>query len=139
MRMQNLSRLESKEIYFNPIDVTGKREFILQDAITTIDRFFKYYENFIKDENFFNLSRMWIEQCDKYCKNLREKLKYIADSKFQKNFRNIMKKIEKQVKIINKLIDKKTDEQIIKESVWVAINQLTAILWNLREELREKL
>ncbi|MFH1713159.1 MAG: hypothetical protein ABH896_03160, partial [Candidatus Jacksonbacteria bacterium] len=112
-------------------------EKIRQDVIIMIESFLKYCnpENFLKDKHFFALSLMWVDKCDEYCKNLLEKLEYITDSKFQKNFRDTMKEIEKQVKVINKLIKKKTDQQIIKDYVCGVIGQLTKILERLKEDL----
>lgn len=141
MRMQNLSRLEPKEIDFDSIDVADNRELILQNAIQIIDCFFEFYnpKKFLEDEHFFALSPMWVAKCDECRKNLQAKLEYIADSKFRKSFSGKMTIMREKIEAINDLIYEKTDEQIIKESVRVTINQLTEILWNLREKLREKL
>lgn len=141
MRMHNLSWLEPKEIDFDPIDVADNRELILQNTIQIIDRFFKFYNPkiFFKDEPFFSLAPMWVKKCDQCCRDLQAKLEYIVELKFQKNFRKIMKEIEKKVKALNDLIDREADGQTIKESAWAVIDQLTASLWNLKEELREKL
>lgn len=141
MRMRNLSWLEPKKIDFDSIDVANDKELILQNAIQIIDRFFKFYNPkiFFKDEPFFALSPMWVAKCNECRKDLQTKLEYIADSKFIRSFSGKMTIMREKIEAINDLIYEKTDEQIIKKSVLVAINQLTAILWNLREELREKL